>query len=152
MVQDTLGNAARYTALHPGFRRAFEWLAETDLTTLEAGRHEIDGERLFAIVDLGPGRGRDGAKREQHEHYIDIQVAVAGADEIGWRPTAECHEPVADYDPAKDVRLWRDEPWSWSTLPPGTFAIYWPEDVHAPKGADPSVELRKVVVKVKVAW
>ncbi len=65
MILDDLEQAARYYDLHPGFRRAFEFLRRTDLATLAGGRHEIDGERVFALINRDPGRGRTapGSKR-----------------------------------------------------------------------------------------
>ncbi|MBI2299622.1 MAG: YhcH/YjgK/YiaL family protein [Armatimonadetes bacterium] len=152
MLLDTLANADRYAALHPGFRRAFEWLNSTDLGSLEGPRIEVDGERIFAVVAAGPGRGQAGCKREAHNHYIDIQVAIRGTDLIGWSPRDACRSVTQPYDSAKDVELFADEPAAWVAVSPGCFAVYWPEDTHAPMGADPTIELFKVVVKVKVAW
>ena len=37
MIFDTLANSGRYTALHPLFPRAFEFLRSTDLQNVDAG-------------------------------------------------------------------------------------------------------------------
>ena len=34
--------------------------------------------------------------------------------------------------------------------PPGTFAVFFPEDVHAPLGSED--DLFKVVIKIAVDW
>ncbi|NUQ02092.1 MAG: YhcH/YjgK/YiaL family protein [Armatimonadetes bacterium] len=148
MVLDTLTNAQRYLALNPYFPQAFAFLRRDDLARLEDGRYEIDGGKVYAIVARGPGRGHEGAVGEAHREYIDIQCCLAGTDEIGYLPLAHCRKPQADYDPTKDVQLFDDEPTTWVKCPAGSFVILFPEDAHAPLGAEGP--LHKVVVKVAV--
>jgi YhcH/YjgK/YiaL family protein len=148
MILDTLENRGRYAGLHGDFGRAFAFLAGTDLAGLSEGRHEIDGDRVFAIVSEGPGRSRSGAELEAHERYIDIQYVVSGTDEMGWKPAARCLVPSRPYDPDKDIAFFGDEPDAWVAVPAGTFALFFPEDAHLPlvsRGV-----IRKVVVKVAV--
>ncbi len=148
MVVDTLANHARYLSLNPHFARAFEFLQQPGLAELAAGKHAIDGDRVFAIVSLEPGRGHGGAKREAHRNYIDIQFCLVGTDQIGYKPTSACRQQVSEYQPDKDVELFGDEPDTWVLVPPGSFLIAWPEDTHAPLGANGP--LHKVIVKVAV--
>src|SRR5262249_3318953 len=82
MVLDTVGCAGRYVSLHPGFAKAFAYLVDTDLESLPAGRTTIDGDDLFVIIDRKDGRGRDGARLEAHQRYIDIQCTIRGEEEI----------------------------------------------------------------------
>ena len=135
MTPDDLSNAERYGDLHPGFRQGFEFLRRTDLAGLQTGRHEIDGERLFALMNRDVGRQRDGARLEAHRRYIDIQYLVEGREEIGWRPTAECRDVLEPYDEQRDVVFFRDHPHGWIWLPVGKFMIFFPEDAHAPLAA-----------------
>ncbi|HEY2895332.1 MAG TPA: YhcH/YjgK/YiaL family protein, partial [Pirellulales bacterium] len=88
MILDELASAARYEKLHAGFHAGFEFLMQANLASLESGRHEIDGDRVFALINRDPGRGRAGARLEAHRKYIDIQFLVSGQEEIGWRPLA----------------------------------------------------------------
>jgi len=148
MILDHLANAGRYACLHPAFARAFEFLRRDDLSDLPAGRHEIDGDRLYAMVVQAPGKGRDEAKLEAHREYVDIQLSVAGTDVIGWKPTAGCRHPETEFNPETDLGLYSDDPDAWVAVPPNTFAILFPEDAHAPMGGSGS--LHKVVVKVAV--
>lgn len=146
MILDTLACADRYAGLHPRFVQAFAFLRETDLETLEPGRHPIDGDALFAIVEDGPGRTREEAKLECHRRYIDIQLVLEGIDEMGWAPVATCVDPATDYDAARDIRFFNDAPSSWIATPPGSFCLFFPGDAHAPLVSSGSV--RKVVVKI----
>jgi len=88
MILDTLINSARYAGMHPGFARAFAFLAATDLAALPPGRHEIDGDRIYVSIDHKDGRGEDGARLEAHRRYIDIQYTIDGNELIGWMPLA----------------------------------------------------------------
>ena len=152
MILDALANAERTFALNPGFRKAFAYLQRTDLAALKPGRHEIDGDQLFLMLNQGSGRGRDGVKFEAHKKYIDIQYTLTGPDEIGWSPLASCQTIDTPYDDAKDFWLFADKPTLWFPVPPGTFAIFFPEDVHAPMAAPVGTPLVKAVFKVAVDW
>jgi biofilm protein TabA len=145
MILDALANSSRYAGVHPSFSRALAFLAANK--TIGTGRHDLDGDRLFVLVSENDGRGTD-ATLEAHRAYIDIQMALDGTEEIGWRPAAECRHPIDVFDTAKDVIFFEDRPRVWIPLPHDHFAIFFPEDAHAPLGG--RGRLRKAVVKVAV--
>jgi YhcH/YjgK/YiaL family protein len=149
MILDTLAEAARYAVLHAGFARAFTFLRETDVAALPAGRHPIDGDRIYVSIDHKEGRGRDGARLEAHRRYIDIQFTIDGEEEIGWVPLAACGAACgAGYDENRDIAFFERQPATWLGVPQGTFAIFFPEDAHAPLGGRGL--LKKAIVKVAV--
>jgi len=148
MIVDLLENGPRYQALHPGFAKAFEFLSRADLRELPAGRYEIDGERVYAMVAKDAGRGKEEAQLEIHARYIDIQLVLAGTDEMGWKPKACCRQPVGEFDQEADIRFFADRPDVWLATTSGMFAIFFPEDAHLPLISDGLIH--KVVVKVAV--
>jgi biofilm protein TabA len=150
MVLSPLSQAGRYVALHPGFAAAFSFLQRKELDQLPDGRHEIDGQRLYAMVMRKEGNGRANAKLEVHRRYIDIQYCVAKGDQIGWRSAATCSKATQPFDEEKDYQLFTDQPETWVATAPGTFAIFFPEDAHAPLAGEGLIH--KVVVKVAVDW
>lgn len=150
MVLDRLVNWRRYAALHPGFEAAFRWLAEAPLTELPAGREPIDGERLHVLINHDAARGHERAKLEAHRRYIDIQLTISGDEQIGWSPLSDCGTPEAAYSPERDIAFYCARPQTWLAMPPGTFAIFFPDDAHAPLAG--SGELVKAVMKVAVEW
>ncbi len=148
MILTSLIDADRYADLHPRFAGALAFLRENDLAVLTPGRHVLDGECLYANVDPGQGRGREGAVLEAHRKYIDIQYLVHGGETMGWRALESCSRIRLAYDDARDVALFDDQSTTWLDLVPGQLAIFWPEDAHAPlAGAGPH---RKVIVKIAV--
>lgn len=149
MIFSTVNQSGRYAALHPLFPRAFDYIRDTDLYALAPGRYPIVGDDLFAIVEHVPGRTRAAAKLECHRKYIDIQLVLEGIDEMGWKPLADCHNPVSDYSAEKDIRFFHDAPAAWIATPPDAFCIFFPEDAHAPLvGAG---RIRKVIFKIAVS-
>jgi len=148
MILASLAEADRYSALHPLFARAFEFLRKTDLMVLAPGKHDVQGEQLFAIVEACAGRTRADAKLECHRRYIDIQLVLEGVDEMGWKPVAECVDPATEFNSARDIRFFNDAPSSWIATPPGSFCLFFPDDAHAPLVGTGMI--RKVVVKIAV--
>ena len=148
MILSTLTQFASYAVLHPLFPRAFEFVHSTNLLALNPGIHPIVGDDLFAIVEQASGRARAEAQLECHRKYIDIQLVLEGVDEMGWKPLADCREPVADYSAEKDIQFFFDTPTSWIATPPNAFCIFFPEDAHAPLVS--SGNIRKVIFKIAV--
>lgn len=148
MILDKLSECARYAALHPDFARAFEFLTQTNLAGLAAGRHEIDGDRMFVLIDHKTGRGREGARLEAHRKYIDLQYTFEGMEEVGWSPLEACRPPSGGFDEPNDIGFFNDDrPSTWLSVPPGLFAIFFPEDAHAPLAGRGL--LKKAIVKIK---
>lgn len=148
MIVDILANSNRYLPLHQGFTAAFAFLRRADLRNLAADRYEIDSDKVFAIVAKDFGRGKEEAQLETHEKYIDIQLILAGTDDMGWRPKSLCRLPAGDYDPEDDIQFFADAPSGRQAVTADMFAIFFPEDAHQPlvgKG-----QIHKVVVKVAV--
>lgn len=148
MILSSLSQSNRYTGLHPLFARAFEYMRDTDLYALNPGRYPIEGDDLFAIVEHVPGRTREMAKLEAHRRYVDIQLVLDGTDEMGWKPLADCSNPVSEHSIEKDIRFFHDAPAAWIATPPDHFCIFFPEDAHAPLVA--SGQIRKVIFKIAV--
>jgi biofilm protein TabA len=152
MILDTIANAARYAPLHPMFAQVFAYMRDHDLHALPNGRHALAGDLyaddVFLIVERVPGRTRGVAQLECHRKYIDIQLVLAGSDEMGWKPLADCQQPVAAYHAQHDIQFFHDTADSWVTTPAGAFCIFFPEDAHAPLVS--SAAIHKIVFKIAV--
>jgi YhcH/YjgK/YiaL family protein len=148
MILSSLTQSARYASLHPLFRRAFDYIRETDLYALSPGRYNVAGDDLIAIVEHVSGRTKEMARLEAHRRYIDIQLVLEGDETMGWKPLADCYNPVGEHSIDRDIRFFLDAPASWVAVPPEHFCIFFPEDAHAPLvGNGP---IRKVIFKIAV--
>ena len=150
MILDRLENAMRYALLHPGFEAAFNFLKQSSINGFKEGKDQIDGDRLFALAMTTKGKGRQGARLESHRRYIDLQYTVEGSDFIGYEIKSACISDENGYDSETDIEFYSNSPTAWLTVPAGSFAIFFPEDVHAPLGTDDFIH--KVVIKVAVEW
>ncbi len=149
MIIDKLENSCRYLNVHPGFQKAFQGLARFASQPFVAGKHELWGPRLIAIVEAGEGRTRQKARLEAHRRYIDIQFTYKGTEEIGWKHYNDCQEIREPYSAERDIEFFADTPNLWLPLPVNTFAIFFPEeDAHAPlSGIEP---VQKIIMKVAI--
>ena len=148
MIIDSLTNSDKYTSLHPRFAKAFEWIKSQNLETLEVAKYPIDGPELHAAVSLKDGYTRETAKFECHNNWIDIQVCPIGKEQQGWSARKRVSSPIGEYNAEKDVTFFNDKPDTYFTLQAGQFAIFYPEDVHAPQIGEG--QIKKLVVKVKL--
>ena len=150
MIIDTIQNASKYFGVHPLFAKAFEYIKNTNLDTIEMGKYEIDGDNLRAIFSNKKGMiaAESVAKFECHNKHIDIQLCISGIEQMGWKPRKKCIVENGGYNPEKDVQLYNEEPDMYFQLTNGQFAIFFPEDVHATMIGD--AEIKKLVIKVKI--
>ena len=151
MILDTLDNAARYESLNSRFARAFAYLRAVD-GSQPLGRHDLDGDRCFALVQAYETKPVEKALFEAHRKYIDVQFVHSGRETILWAPLASMKEETMAYDEAKEAALWKLVPDVTPLhMSAGHFAILFPEDAHAPciERGQPE-QVFKVVVKVAV--
>lgn len=149
MIIDTLHNSSKYTSLHPLFSKAFDYINQNDIANLPDGTIAI-AEGLKVIVNTAKGKTVEEslAKFECHDKNIDIQICVKGVETIAWKPREKCITPKGEYNLEKDVRFFSDAPDMSFQLTDGQFAIFYPEDVHAPMIGES--EIKKIVIKVKI--
>lgn len=164
MILDHLSHANLYFTLGPRFQKGFEFLRTADLLNLSLGKHEIEGNKVFALVQDYTPKPRSVGKFEAHERYWDIQYVARGEERMGWaaRPALTISEP---YDTAREVMFFESSIESglgeFFRLAEGFFTIFGPHDAHMPGVAvnDGAVfdhyttghAVRKVVVKVDPA-
>jgi YhcH/YjgK/YiaL family protein len=148
MIIDRLENAKLYQGFGHGVPEALDFLARTDLAALPNGKHEIDGEKLFAVVQRYQGKPVSEAKWEYHRKYLDLQFVVSGDELIGYAPWDATLPVEMAYDAAKDAGLMRASG-VMTPISSGMFAVFMPEELHAPSlAADPAKpDVFKIVMK-----
>lgn len=146
MVVDTLDNLEFYKGLNPLFEDVVEFVKTHDLNKLEAGKYQIKGDDLFVNITTAKGKNPDEAVLETHKKMIDIQIPLSCAETYGYTPL--CNLPDAEYNADKDITkmpgLAAD---SYVTCQPGMFAIFFPQDGHAPC-ISAEAEIKKAIFKI----
>ena len=129
-------------------KTALDWLGMARLQELEDGRIEIDGSRVYALVQSYKSKIEPAF--EAHQRYLDIQYIVRGKERFGWAALDKL-EAADPYNSEKDVVKGSvpAEFASFVKLSAGQLAVVFPSDAHAPGGADGEpTPVKKIVVKV----
>lgn len=147
MIIDTLENLAKYEATNPLFKDVVKFIAEHDLETLEAGKYPIKEGDLFVNITTAKGKAPDEAVMETHRRMIDIQIPIDGPETYGYTPL--CRLPDEPYNDEKDITKYPGiMAESFIDCQPGMFAIFFPQDGHAPC-ISMAPEIKKAIFKVK---
>lgn len=149
MVSDNIKNASQYYGLGTRIETALKWLQDKDLSQLQPGKVEVDGEEIFAIVNHYDTRKIEDSSWEAHRRYIDIQFIVSGSEMMGYVPL-DTLTATTNFDESKDVCLYEGAG-TFIDATPGTFFILFPQDAHMPNILSGSSEpVKKVIMKVLV--
>lgn len=152
MILDTLAQSSQYAALSPRFAKAFAFLQNMPASTAP-GRHEIDGDEVYASVQRHFTKPVSERQYESHRKYIDIQYIHTGREIMYWAPLPLLTKGTTmPYDEKGDAALYALIPEGVPLhVRAGQFAIFYPQDGHVPSCAwDQPAEVFKVVVKVLV--
>lgn len=151
MILDNMHNKALYETVHPKFAAAFAFIEKAVAENLPAGKYELDGKELYAMVQEYNTKLYADAKFEGHRNYIDIQFMVAGSEIMKWADIAKMTENVP-YNPEKDCQFYAPkEDAAAAALGAGEYAIFFPHDIHMPCVSlnETPAAAKKIVVKVK---
>ncbi|HRW10897.1 MAG TPA: YhcH/YjgK/YiaL family protein [Caldilineaceae bacterium] len=140
--------AAGSSGLVSRLQAGFNYLQQTNLAAVPAGTVQIDGDRVFAMIQEYNTKPRAQGFWESHRKYIDIQYVVSGVEHMGYVNIAQVTNGA--YDADKDLIV-HEGSGSFILLPAGMFTLLFPNDVHMPQIAvDNPHPVKKVVVKVAV--
>lgn len=151
MIIDKLENAEFYYGLGEKYKKAFEFLKNTDMKNLENGKHEIDGDEIFVAVQDYQTKTEDDAEFEAHKKYTDIQFIITGEEKLGYG-NIENFSETTDFDEEKDiVFLKNNEPKNeFAIAKENYFLIFTPQDAHMPCiSINNATYVKKAVVKIK---
>lgn len=147
MIIDSLSNLKNYCSLNPLFKDVVDFLKEIQLTSHPDGIVKLKGDDLFANFNFAKGKKVEEARLETHDEMIDIQIPINTAETMGYTPREKL--PVNEYNAQKDITFYDESPESFVTIHQGEFAIFFPQDGHAPCISDED-KIQKVIFKVKV--
>ncbi len=136
---------------------ALHFLKETDLAHHEPGKFDLDLNGvpcILQVLDLKTGK-RDTLRPEIHRKYIDVQfLAAGGPEDAGYYSDDGSNEVEEDLlNTPRDILFYKNNPRAREgriCLEVGSFACYFPWDVHIPaiQVGEDSAPICKIVVKV----
>ena len=138
-----------YKKVHPRFDVAFEALKKLVNENAEAGKYEVDGTDVYAIVQEYETKTIDKKSFEIHKEYIDIQYIVSGREIMG-NESLDKLEATTEYKPDAQLFAMNDD-FDKIILNAGEFAVFFPMEPHAPGVAYDNVPsaVKKVIIKVR---
>ncbi|MFS2225306.1 YhcH/YjgK/YiaL family protein [Pantoea sp. B65] len=139
--------------LPAAIEKALDFLRTTDFRQLEPGVVEIDGRKIFAqILDLTT-RPRQQNRPEVHRRYLDIQFLAWGEEKIGVAIDTGRNVISESLLEERDIIFFQQmENESVIEMTPGSYAIFFPQDVHRPAcNKIKEHPIRKIVVKVAIS-
>ena len=145
MIIDTIENLKYYAGVNPLFEKVADFIAKNNLAALEAGKYEIEGKDLFLNRTLAKAKTKEEARIESHNLMIDIQIPLNAPEQMGYTPRQEL--PECEYNEVKDITFYPGLAKEYITVYPGQFAIFFPQDGHAPCVSE--VQVEKAIFKVK---
>lgn len=134
---------------NPNYIKALEYIKNTDLNALEAGKHFIDGDKLFVNINDSALKTPEQARLEVHDKYIDIQIPLSKDECFGVKPRSECREPEGEFNAEKDILFYKDKDWKTVSVKAGEMIVFEPDTAHAPLIGEGTIH--KAIFKVKVA-
>ncbi|MBZ4653713.1 MAG: hypothetical protein JG781_1052 [Peptococcaceae bacterium] len=141
-------------AFSPTLVKGLAYLANTDFSTLAPGRYELDGDKMFALVQDNQTQPKAERKAETHEKYIDVQYIAEGIEVMGYALKSPEHEIKENLLAEKDAIFYKTVQGEIDlVVSKGMYAIFFPHDVHRPGcmfGTE-SCKVRKVVLKIAVS-
>ncbi len=148
MIIDQLANSSLYLGVHKRLAVAFDYLRKTDLAKVEPGTYEIDGRKIYAMVQQYETKIREKGRWEAHRKYIDVQYVHKGQERFGYATLQELKAGM--YEETKDfLPLEGGGKGDFFVVREGTFVVLLPQDGHMPGIAVSTPQpVKKFVVKV----
>ena len=109
----------------------------------------INGNDLFVNITTATARTPDEAVMETHVKMVDIQIPLDVEETYGYTPA--CRLPDIPYNEEKDITKYPGVAADcYVTCQPGMFAIFFPQDGHAPCISS-APAIKKAIFKILAA-
>ncbi|HWR39093.1 MAG TPA: YhcH/YjgK/YiaL family protein [Patescibacteria group bacterium] len=154
MIVGYLGNYEQERRLFPdAICQGLEFLKNTDFSVREKGKHVIDGDDMFVMIDRYQSQPREQRRSEAHKLYLDIQYIISGEEIIAYEGLGTDSVVTEDMTPIQDNVFYRPSIHETDVvMRKGMYAVFFPWDIHRPccMYRNPGF-VEKAVVKVRMA-
>ena len=150
MIYDKVENMGLYFNSIKGFKAVEGVYKDFCANPFPSGRIDIDGDNMWCNVASYTVDADNPLKYEAHKAYADVQVMFDGEEIFGWANTNECNI-TQDFKDGDDIAFMDAPEGQFFRLKKGYFAVFFPEDAHAPcRKSEFSDTAHKLVFKVKL--
>lgn len=136
-------------ALPASLRHALDCALAKAPAGLEAGRYDLQGDKIFMNVMSFITQPEQEKLAELHKDYADIQILLQG-EEVIYYGVAGSAGALQEYHADDDYQLCQTiEAQQSLTLRPGMFAVFLPGEPHKPGCCvQQGQQISKAVIKV----
>jgi len=150
MIFDRIKNLNLYKGILDNLDFAFEYIENSDFTKVKVGKHQINGDKVFILMNEYYTKIEKAEFLEAHKKYIDVQYILKGEEIIEYIPLNN-QDVIKDYSMEDDYSLYSADNTIRLNFKAGMFAVFFPDDLHMPGIInDKSLEIRKIVIKVLI--
>lgn len=149
MIYDSLEKLGSYMGLHENLDKAIQSYFQTDFSHKEKGKYEVDGNKVFYMIQENKLNTVASDELEFHKKYLDLHFLLEGHERIGaGRDLAEIRKVYNDADDIGMVSCQKLYPLE---INEDTFALFFPDEPHQPNQfAGKEHVVRKCVYKVLI--
>lgn len=138
MILDKIENLSVYESAGFVSRTMMDFVERAKRENLPEGKYELEGNQIFALIQVYETKEREECLYESHKVYGDIQYMLEGTEMI-YGANIDLLEVVEDRTPDEDI-LFYDRKLSGADLNQeaalvvreGSFALFLPQDGHMP--------------------
>lgn len=146
---NALGNEKKYPTI---ILEYLHQLKNGNWNNKTLGKHLIKGEEIYISISEYETSSEEEKKPEAHRKYIDIQYIFEGEEIIKVASDLGNNKIYSEYDESNDILFYENvENENTLVMTPGSFAVFYPEDIHKPccnyKGIN---KVRKAVIKISI--
>jgi YhcH/YjgK/YiaL family protein len=149
MLVSSIKNYKKILKFFPQLDIVFDYITKNVSTKILDGKYNITKE-IYAVVQTCQPKLKKEQVLEKHKKYIDLQLVVSGKEKIGWKYFDKTFKILKRYSIKNDISFYSNSPDTFINLKKGEFAIFFPEDTHAPLCCDKTV--KKCIVKIPVKY
>ena len=155
MIVQNLNSGAQPSLPEGQLEKALVFLRQNCFEGLPAGRIDIDGNRMFAVLQSYDTRDEDEIQYESHRLYADVQYMISGREKILISDQEHFTAVSVPYDEAADIVFYQEprETTASLILNAGRYAVFLPEDCHKTQCSvctGEAAAVRKVIVKIRL--
>ncbi len=133
-------------------RDAICYCRETDVSDMDECEILLKGEACIVRICDRITEAKEKKLPEVHRRYAELQYMAEGCELIGYYPDRGDNQILEDCLEEKDTLYYQENPLAGEVMlpmTPGTYAVFFPEDVHRPFcQAEGPARVKKIVVKI----
>ena len=153
MIVAKNADAANYRGFSPLLDRALDLLTPEFLASVGTETVHMDGDKLYATLNIFDTAPDAETFFESHKLYLDIHAVTKGEERMEIADPKALTVDEVKSKPEGDFYAYTEKSAEHQTLilRPGTFLVAFPDDAHRCKGqVDGVSQVEKVVFKILI--